>query len=237
MLPIYKFSDPGFDAALKKIVARGEQAPTGVEETVREIIAAVREKGDAALFDFTARFDRLELTAGTLQVTADELDQALAAIEPAAREALELAAQRIAAYHEKQLGKTWISDDESDLRLGQMVRPLDRVGIYVPGGKAAYPSSVLMNAVPARVAGVGEVIMVVPMPDGEANPYVLAAAKIARVDRIFKIGGAQAVAALAYGTASVPRPLRCRESTRLPVPAISMSPPPRSRSSARSTST
>jgi len=205
MLPIYKFSDPGFDAALKKIVARGEQAPAGVEETVREIIAAVREKGDAALFEYTARFDRLELTADSLQVTSSELDRALDSIEPAAREALELAAKRIAAYHEKQLGETWLSKDEPDVQLGQMVRPLDRVGIYVPGGKAAYPSSVLMNAVPAKVAGVGEVVMVVPMPGGEVNPYVLAAARIARVDRVFKIGGAQAVAALAYGTASVPR--------------------------------
>ena len=205
MIPVYTFSDPGFDVALKKIVDRGEQAPAGVEETVREIIAAVREKGDAALFAYTARFDRLELSSDTLQVTSAELDRALASIEPEAREALELAAQRIAAYHEKQLPETWLAKDEPDIQLGQMVRPLDRVGIYVPGGKAAYPSSVLMNAVPAKVAGVGEVIMVVPMPDGEANPYVLAAARIARVDRVFKIGGAQAVAALAYGTESVPR--------------------------------
>jgi len=205
MIPIYKFDDPGFDTALKKIVDRSEQAPAGVEETVRDIIAAVRAKGDAALFEYTGKFDRLELSAETIQVSADELDRALDTIEPAAREALELAAERIAAYHEKQLSETWISKDEPDVQLGQMVRPLDKVGIYVPGGKAAYPSSVLMNAVPAKVAGVDEVIMVVPMPDGEANPYVLAAAKIARVDRVFKIGGAQAVAALAYGTESVPR--------------------------------
>jgi histidinol dehydrogenase len=205
MIPIYKFNDPGFDAALQKIVNRGEQAPAGVEETVTEIIAAIRAKGDLALFEYTARFDRLELTASSIQVTADELDRALQSIEPEAREALELAAERIAAYHEKQLPETWISKDEPDVQLGQMVRPLDKVGIYVPGGKAAYPSSVLMNAVPAKVAGVGEVIMVVPMPDGEANPYVLAAAKIARVDRVFRVGGAQAVAALAYGTESIPK--------------------------------
>ena len=205
MIPIYKFNDPGFDEALKKIVDRGEQIPAGVEETVSEIIASVRSQGDAALFEYTEKFDRLALTAQSIQVSAEELEKALQAIEPEAREALELAAERIASYHEKQLTETWISNDEPDVQLGQMVRPLDKVGIYVPGGKAAYPSSVLMNAVPAKVAGVGEVIMVVPMPDGEANPYVLAAAKIARVDRIFKIGGAQAVAALAYGTESVPR--------------------------------
>ena len=205
MIPIYKFDDPGFDLALKKIIDRGEQAPEGVEETVRDIIASVRQRGDAALFELTAKFDRLTLTAGSIQVTAAELDRAMQVVEPEALEALELAAARIAAYHEKQMPETWISKDEPDVQLGQKVQPLDKVGIYVPGGKAAYPSSVLMNAVPAKVAGVGEVIMVVPMPDGEANPYVLAAAKIARVDRIFKIGGAQAVAALAYGTESVPR--------------------------------
>ncbi len=205
MIPIYRFDDSGFEAALAKIVARGEQAPAGVEETVREIITAVRQRGDAALFEYTERFDRLALTAESIQVSSAEIDRAMQMVEPAALAALELAAERIAAYHEKQLGETWISKDEPDVQLGQMVRPLDKVGIYVPGGKAAYPSSVLMNAVPAKVAGVGEVIMVVPMPDGEANPYVLAAAKIARVDRIFRIGGAQAVAALAYGTGSVPR--------------------------------
>ena len=122
MIPIYKFDDPGFDAALKKIVDRGEQAPAGVEETVRDIIAAVREKGDAALFEYTGKFDRLELSAQTIQVSADELEQALATIEPTAREALELAAERIAAYHEKQLSETSISKDEPDVQLGQMVR-------------------------------------------------------------------------------------------------------------------
>ena len=205
MIPVYKFDDPGFDDAVRQIVERGEQAPEGVEETVREIIAAVRQDGDAALFEYTERFDRLPLSAGSIQVTAAELDRAMEKVEPEALEALELAAERIAAYHRKQMTETWLSKEEDDVHLGQMVRPLDKVGIYVPGGKAAYPSSVLMNAVPAKVAGVGEVIMVVPMPDGEANPYVLAAAKIARVDRIFRIGGAQAVAALAYGTESVPR--------------------------------
>jgi len=205
MIPIYKFDDPEFASALNKIVARGEQTPEGVEQTVRDIIASVRQRGDAALFDYTDQFDRLQLTAKSIQVSSAEIDQAMQAVEPEALAALELAAERIAAYHKKQLPQTWISKDEPDVQLGQMVQPLDKVGIYVPGGKAAYPSSVLMNAVPAKVAGVGEVIMVVPMPDGVVNPYVLAAARIARVDRIFKIGGAQAVAALAYGTESVPR--------------------------------
>jgi len=205
MIQLLKFSDPGFAATFKQIVERGEAAPAGVEDTVRAILAEVRERGDAALFEYTARFDRLELTSDSIEVTPEELAQALDSIPTESRQALELAAERIARFHEKQKGQTWISTEEEDILLGQMVRPLDRVGIYVPGGKAAYPSSVLMNAVPAKVAGVAEVVMVVPMPGGEANPYVLAAAKLAGVDRVFRIGGAQAVAALAYGTASVPR--------------------------------
>jgi histidinol dehydrogenase len=140
-----------------------------------------------------------------MEVTRAEVDAALAAIAPQALADLQLAAERITAFHRKQKTETWLSTDEQDVLVGQMVRPLDRVGIYVPGGKAAYPSSVLMNALPAKVAGVGEIIMVVPMPGGEANPHVLAAARIAGVDRIFKVGGAQAVAALAYGTATIPR--------------------------------
>ncbi len=205
MIQLLRFSDSGFEAALRKIVERGAAPPAGVEQTVRDILAAVRERGDAALFEYTARFDRLELDAASIEVTAAEIDAALAAVAAEDLAALRLAAERIASFHAKQKQETWLSTDEDDVLLGQMVRPLDRVGIYVPGGKAAYPSSVLMNAVPARVAGVGEVIMVVPMPGGEVNPHVLAAAHLAGVDRIFKLGGAQAVAALAYGTESVPR--------------------------------
>jgi histidinol dehydrogenase len=174
-------------------------------QTVQEILADVRKRGDDALCEYTERFDRLKLEAGTLEVSALEIEQALAAVDSDTLATLQLAADRIAAFHNKQKETTWLSADEPDIQLGQMVTPLDRVGIYVPGGKAAYPSSVLMNAVPAKVAGVGEIIMTVPMPDGVVNPYVLAAAHIAGVDRIFKIGGAQAVAALAYGTATVPR--------------------------------
>jgi histidinol dehydrogenase len=176
-----------------------------VVQTVQEILDDVRKRGDDALCEYTERFDRLKLDAGTLEVSALEIEQALAAVDSDTLATLQLAADRIAAFHNKQKETTWLSHDEPDIQLGQMVTPLDRVGIYVPGGKAAYPSSVLMNAVPAKVAGVGEIIMTVPMPDGVVNPYVLAAAHIAGVDRIFKIGGAQAVAALAYGTATVPR--------------------------------
>ncbi|MBE0500253.1 MAG: histidinol dehydrogenase [Desulfuromonadales bacterium] len=205
MISILKFDEPGFDQAFTAILKRAEQVPVGVEKTVRDIIAAVRRDGDEAVFAYTRQFDRLDLTAATVQVQQSEIDQALQMVEPEALAALKLAAERIAIFHRRQLQKSWMTDDEADIRLGQMVRPLDRVGIYVPGGKASYPSSVLMNAVPAKVAGVEEVIMVVPMPDGEVNPYVLAAASLAGVDKIFKIGGAQAVAALAYGTATVPR--------------------------------
>lgn len=205
MMRILKFSDSSFEAEFRRIEQRAEEVPAQIEETVKAIIADVRERGDAALFELTAKFDKLELDAASLEVTEDEIDAAMAQVSAESLAALQLAAERIADYHAKQKQETWISTDEADVLVGQMVRPLDRVGIYVPGGKATYPSSVLMNAVPAKVAGVEEVIMVVPMPNGEVNPHVLAAAKISGVDRIFKIGGAQAVAALAYGTASVPR--------------------------------
>jgi histidinol dehydrogenase len=202
---ILKFSDPDFATVFAAIEERGATPPEGVEATVREILAAVRERGDAALFEYTEKFDRLRLSAATVEVTAAEIDSALAAVSEADLAALRLATERIAAFHAKQKQETWLSTAEEDVLLGQMVRPLERVGIYVPGGKAAYPSSVLMNAVPAKVAGVPEVVMVVPMPGGEVNPHVLAAAHLAGVDRIFKVGGAQAVAALAYGTASIPK--------------------------------
>ncbi len=205
MISILHFGDSNFEASLAAIVNRGETAQADVQERVREIIDDVRSRGDEALIDYTRRFDRLELTPAGLQVTEDEIAQALSAVSEDSMTALRLAVERIGAFHAKQKEQTWISTEEEDVLLGQMVRPLDRVGIYVPGGKAAYPSSVVMNAVPAKVAGVPEVIMTVPMPGGEVNPHVLAAAHLSGVDRIFKVGGAQAVAALAYGTASVPR--------------------------------
>ncbi|HSG95073.1 MAG TPA: histidinol dehydrogenase, partial [Afifellaceae bacterium] len=205
MMRMLKFSDPGFEAEFRRIEQRADAVPAEIETTVKAIIADVRQRGDAALFELTAKFDRLQLSAETIEVTTAEIDAAMTQISAESLQALQLAAERIADYHAKQKQETWLSTDEDDVMLGQLVRPLDRVGIYVPGGKASYPSSVLMNAVPAKVAGVAEVIMVVPMPGGEINPHVLAAARIAGVDRIFKLGGAQAVAALAYGTASVPR--------------------------------
>ena len=205
MMRFLQFSDAGFEEAFRTISERGETTPAGILQTVEEILADVRERGDAALCEYTERFDRLKIDATTLEVSGAEIEQALAVVDQDTLATLQLAADRIATFHRRQKEETWMTDDEPDIRLGQMVIPLDRVGIYVPGGKAAYPSSVLMNAVPAKVAGVGEIIMVVPMPDGVVNPYVLAAAHIAGVDRIFKIGGAQAVAALAYGTASIPK--------------------------------
>jgi len=205
MIQFLRFSDPDFSTSFRSISERGESTPVEIMQTVQEILAAVRSRGDAALCEYTARFDRLQLTAETLEVSKEEIELALTQVDAETLQLLQLAADRIAAFHSKQKEETWLSDDEDDIQLGQMVTPLDRVGIYVPGGKAAYPSSVLMNAIPARVAGVGEIIMTVPMPDGVVNAHVLAAAHIAGVDRIFKIGGAQAVAALAYGTATVPK--------------------------------
>jgi len=205
MIRILEFSEPGFEQAFGRIVNRAEAMPEGVEQAVADIIADVRRRGDAALKELTLRFDRLDLDQVGLEVRPEEVDAACAQVDEQAMADLQLAAERIAAYHRRQKQETWLCTDEADLMVGQMVRPLDRVGIYVPGGKAAYPSSVLMNAVPAKVAGVAEVIMVVPMPDGVVNPHVLAAARIAGVDRIFRLGGAQAVAALAFGTETVPR--------------------------------
>ena len=205
MIQILKFSDSDFAVKFQRIERRADEIPDGIEETVKTIIADVRKRGDTALFELSAKFDQIDLNDVNVEVSQAEIDEALAAVAPESLDALQLAADRIATYHGKQKQETWLSTDEDDVLLGQMVRPLDRVGIYIPGGKAAYPSSVLMNAIPAKVAGVAEVIMVVPMPGGEINPHVLAAAKIAGVDRIFKLGGAQAVAALAYGTESVPR--------------------------------
>lgn len=205
MMRLLKFSDSDFVEQFRRIEQRAEEVPAGIEETVKQIIADVRGRGDTAVFELTEKFDRLKLDSTSVEVSAAEIDAAMSRVEPQSLKTLQLAADRIAAYHAKQKQETWLSTDENDVLVGQMVRPLDRVGIYVPGGKATYPSSVLMNAVPAKVAGVGEIIMVVPMPDGVINPHVLAAARIAGVDRIFKVGGAQAVAALAYGTETIPR--------------------------------
>ena len=180
-------------------------APTvNVEGTVSEIIAAVRAEGDAALFRFCRQFDRAELSS--LAVSTEEIDEAFAAVEPKFIEILEAAAKNIRAFHEKQVRNSFILNNENGIVIGQKIIPVDRAGLYVPGGTAAYPSTVLMDAIPAKIAGVREVVMVTPPnAEGKINPVILAAAKIAGIDRIFKVGGAQAVAALAYGTESIPK--------------------------------
>lgn len=197
-----------FDSAFKARLHWSADADAAIEQRVAEILADVQQRGDAAVLEYTKRFDRLDVADMTaLELTADELRAAFESLPAVQREALEAAARRVRSYHEAQKkasGESWQYRDEDGTLLGQKVTPLDRVGIYVPGGKAAYPSSVLMNAIPAHVAGVGEIIMVVPTPGGDKNPLVLAAAYVAGVGRAFTIGGAQAVAALAYGTATVP---------------------------------
>lgn len=204
-IKIVKTADSEFSALFDEVLARGSEDTADAEKVVSEIITKVRSDGDAALIEYTARFDNLTLTKNTLKVSKEEIEEAYNSISPELRASLEVAAERIRRFHEKQMEQTWTSEDEKGIVLGQLVRPLERVGVYVPGGKAAYPSSVLMNAIPARVAGVKEVIMVVPMPGGAVNNHILAAAKIAGVDTVFKVGGAQAVAALAYGTESIPK--------------------------------
>ncbi len=198
-------NQPDFDAQLRALLALESAQDASIESTVAEILDDVKTRGDAALLDYTRRFDRLEsASVAALEVPAAELRTALDRIPAKTRAALEAATARVRTYHEKQLTGSWSYRDANGTELGQRITALDRVGIYVPGGKAAYPSSVIMNALPARVAGVREVIMVVPTPGGERNDLVLAAASLCGVERVFTIGGAQAVAALAYGTATVP---------------------------------
>ena len=197
--------EAGFAAALEALLAFESAQDDAVDRAVADILEAVRRRGDEALLEFTRRFDRWNpSSAAALEVAPAEAAAALGRIGRPEREALETAAGRIRRYHEHQHLQGWRVEDPDGTVLGQQVTPLDRVGLYVPGGKAAYPSSVLMNAVAAKVAGVPELVMVVPTPDGALNDYVLAAAHLAGVDRIFRLGGAQAVGALAFGTASVP---------------------------------
>jgi len=202
-------ADAGFEAGFQRVLHWSAETDAEIEGRVAAILDDVRRRGDAAVLEYTARFDRLQAeSVAALEIGADELRAALASLTPARRAALESAAERVRDYHQRQLqacGQSWSYRDADGTLLGQKVTPLDRVGIYVPGGKAAYPSSVLMNAIPAQVAGVGEIVMVVPTPGGERNALVLAAAAVAGAHRVFTIGGAQAVAALAYGTATVPR--------------------------------
>lgn len=197
-----------FEARFQERLHWSGETDAAIEQRVAEILVDVKKRGDAAVLEYTARFDGVQgATLKDLELTQAELKTAFDSLPAAQREALQAAAQRVRSYHEAQKrasGESWSYRDADGTLLGQKVTPLDRVGIYVPGGKAAYPSSVLMNAIPAHVAGVGEIIMVVPTPRGEKNPLVLAAAYVAGVTRAFTIGGAQAVAALAYGTATVP---------------------------------
>ena len=197
---------PGFARELAALLDFGAQRDAGVVERVAAIVADVRARGDAALLEYTNRFDARALAAASeLEIPAAALAAAAARIPAELREALQAAAARIESYHLRQRQESWQYRDADGTLLGQRITALDRAGLYVPGGKASYPSSVLMNGIPARVAGVGELVMVVPAPGGELNDVVLAAASLAGVDRVFTIGGAQAVAALAFGTATVPR--------------------------------
>lgn len=197
-------SDQGFDEQLTQLLAYDEAQDSQIESAVSEILANVRERGDAAVVEYSRKFDGVSAEhMAELEVSKEACEAALAALPQEQRDALTQAAKRIRAYHERQKSTGWTYEEEDGTVLGVKVTPMDRVGLYVPGGKAAYPSSVLMNAIPAKVAGVGEVVMVTPTPGGEQNPIVLAAAAVAGVDRVLTIGGAQAVAALAYGTESI----------------------------------
>lgn len=196
--------DKGFNGLLAEILGRGEQDTTLVEEAVKEIIAAVKARGDEALIEYTRRFDKADIE-GAIEVPAAEADKALKAVPEDELELMRLAASRIEAFHRRQVENSWFVTENDGTVLGSRVTPLEKAGIYVPGGKAAYPSTVLMNAIPAKVAGVGEVVMVTPPGKDGLTPHVLAAARISGVDRIFRVGGAQAIAALAFGTGTVPR--------------------------------
>lgn len=198
-------SSTTFKTDLEAVLAWDDVSDAQVNSTVKEVISRIRANGDHALLEYTEKFDGLTVKhASELEVSQDRLIQALNRIPAAQKEALELAASRIADYHKRQLQTSWSYEEADGTILGQKIEPMASVGLYVPGGKAAYPSSVLMNAIPAKVAGVAEVIMVVPTPGGIINDMVLAAAAIAEVDRVFTVGGAQAIAALAYGTETIP---------------------------------
>lgn len=198
--------DPEFLSVLDALLAFESGADARIDAAVSEILQGVKTVGDAAVIEYTRRFDQLDVHAmAELELPRHELKSALDSLSVEQREALRIAADRVRLYHERQKADSWSYTEADGSRLGQKVTALDRVGLYVPGGRASYPSSVLMNAIPAKVAGVGELIMVVPTPNGERNPLVLAAAAITGVDRVFTIGGAQAVGALAYGTQTIPQ--------------------------------
>lgn len=193
-----------FAAQLDQLLHRDAEQVAGVEQTVAQVIGDVAQQGDQALFEYTKKFDGFDAEARGIEVPQWRIEQALNDIPAKQREALEYAADRVRQYHKKQLQESWSYTEADGTKLGQKITPIKRVGLYVPGGKATYPSSVIMNAIPAKVAGVKELIVASPTPNGEYNDMVLAAASIAGVDRVFRVGGAQAVAALAYGTKTVP---------------------------------
>lgn len=205
-LPVKSWDPSRREIVIQELRDRQAGYDRQTEAVVREVIAGVREKGDEALLDYTARFDRAMLTPETLRVTEEEMEAAWQAVDEPYRQALETACEKITAFHQKQRQESWFENPQEGIWLGQKVTALDVAGVYVPGGKAAYPSSVLMNVVPARVAGVPRLVMATPPgPDGTIAPVILAAARVAGVTEIYKMGGAQAVAALAYGTATIPR--------------------------------
>ena len=198
-------SQSDYDLQMETLLAWEGVSDDQVNNTVRDIIKNIRQRGDEALIEYTNKFDRMNVSSmNELTFSKEQIDTAYNAIPANQREALEIAAERVRSYHKHQIMESWSYTEDDGTLLGQQITALDRVGLYVPGGKATYPSSVLMNAIPAKVAGVEEIVMVVPTPDGVINDMVLAAAKIAGVDTVFAVGGAQAVAALAYGTETVP---------------------------------
>lgn len=203
MAQFLRSSDPGFAGQFKALADQRRDQPSDVQDAVRAIVSAVRQRGDAALIEFTERFDKADLGTAGLRIQSGELEKAYETLAPELKRALALAFERIEAHHRRQLPQDERYVDAIGVELGHRWTPLDSVGLYVPGGKASYPSSVLMNAIPAKVAGVPRVVMVVPTPSGEVNPAVLAAAYLAGISEVYRIGGAQAVAALAYGTETI----------------------------------
>ena len=200
---IYKTSEASYRSFIRRILARRGGRRGDIEQRVEEIIRTVQQQGDRAVLRYTQEFDQRRMTRASMEVTTGEIDRAMAKVPAKDLGTLRLAAKRIAAFHRRQLQKSWQYRDPLGMVLGQRITPLERVGVYVPGGKASYPSTVLMNVMPAKVAGVKEIVMTSPI--GNDMPIILAAAKIAGVDRIFRIGGAQAIAALAFGTATIPK--------------------------------
>jgi len=203
-MKIIRTKDRNFNAEFTRIKDRGKVMDKGLEGVVRQILDDVALRGDEALFEYTRKFEGVSLTRDTLEVARAEMEEALESLDPRDLEILQTAARRIEDFHRRQMAASWFFSDEKGIELGQLVLPLERVGIYAPGGLASYPSTVLMASVPAKVAGVREIVLVTPVKEGGVNPLILAAACLGGVHRIFKIGGAQAIAALAYGTASVP---------------------------------